>query len=178
MLEASIEKIDHSRRNNSFFFRRPGGHNGFHRQPNQKEHIMETSKLYPVGRALAGLLFIVSGVNKILAFSYVAGWMGSMGLPLAGLLLSAAIALEIGGGLALLTGFQARWASLGLALFLVPVTLIFHAFWSAGAAEFQNQLNHFLKNVAILGAMLVVFDIERQRVQAQAGATILRTRTA
>jgi putative oxidoreductase len=139
---------------------------------------METSKLYPVGRALAGLLFIVSGVNKILAFSYVAGWMGSMGLPLAGLLLSAAIALEIGGGLALLTGFQARWASLGLALFLVPVTLIFHAFWSAGAAEFQNQLNHFLKNVAILGAMLVVFDIERQRVQAQAGATILRTRTA
>jgi putative oxidoreductase len=137
-----------------------------------KEHI------YAVGRALAGSLFIVSGINKILAFSYVAGWMNSMGLPFAGLLLAAAIALEIGGGLALLTGFQARWASLGLALFLVPVTLIFHGFWSAGAAEFQNQLNHFLKNVAILGAMLVIFDIERQRVQAKANAVIFHTRAA
>jgi putative oxidoreductase len=141
---------------------------------------METSKLYPVGRALVGLLFVVSGINKVLAFSYVAGWMTSMGLPLAGLLLAATIALEVGGGLALITGLQARWASLGLALFLVPVTLIFHGFWSAGAAEVQNQLNHFLKNVAILGAMLVIFDMERlnarQRVQAR--ATILRTRAA
>jgi putative oxidoreductase len=139
---------------------------------------METSKLYPAGRALAGLLFVVSGVNKIFAFSYVAGWMNSMGLPLAGLLLAGAIALEVGGGLALITGFQARWASLGLALFLVPVTLVFHGFWSAGAAEFQNQLNHFLKNVAILGAMLVIFDIERQRVQAKVGGALLRTRIA
>lgn len=139
---------------------------------------METTKLYPAGRALAGLLFVVSGLNKILAFSYVAGWMNSMGLPAAGLLLAGAIALEVGGGLALITGFQARWASLGLALFLVPVTLIFHAFWGAGAAEFQNQLNHFLKNVAILGAMLVIFDIERQRVQARTGGAILHTRAA
>jgi putative oxidoreductase len=136
---------------------------------------METSKLYPAGRALVGLLFVVSGINKVFAFSYVAGWMASMGLPLASLLLAGTIALEVGGGLALITGFQARWASLGLALFLVPVTLIFHAFWGAGAAEFQNQLNHFLKNVAILGAMLVIFDIERQRVQSRAGVGILRT---
>jgi putative oxidoreductase len=139
---------------------------------------METTKLYPVGRALTGSLFVVSGINKILGFSYVAGWMGSMGLPFASLLLAATILLEVGGGLALVTGVQARWASLGLALFLVPVTLIFHGFWSAGAAEFQNQLNHFLKNVAILGAMLVIFDIERQRVQARTGAGILRPRTA
>jgi putative oxidoreductase len=145
--------------------------------PFTRRNTMETSKLYPAGRALVGLLFVVSGINKILAFSYVAGWMASMGLPLAGLLLAGAIALEVGGGLALITGFQARWASLGLALFLVPVTLIFHAFWGAGAAEFQNQLNHFLKNVAILGAALVIFDIERQRVQSAAGA-ILRTRAA
>jgi putative oxidoreductase len=139
---------------------------------------METSKLYPAGRALVGLLFVVSGINKILGFSAVAGWMGSMGLPFASLLLAATILLEVGGGLALMTGIQARWASLGLALFLVPVTLIFHGFWSAGAAEFQNQLNHFLKNVAILGAMLTIFDIERQRVQAGAAAAILRNRTA
>jgi len=139
---------------------------------------MDTSKLYPVGRALVGSLFVVSSIGKILGFAGVAGWMASMGLPFASLLLAATIVLEAGGGLALVTGFQARWASLGLALFLVPVTLIFHAFWGAGAAEFQNQLNHFLKNLAILGAMLVIFDIERQRVQAKTGAGILRVRAA
>ena len=138
---------------------------------------MESSKLYPAGRALVGLLFVVSGINKILGFGGVAGYMASKGMPFASLLLVATIAVELGGGLALMTGFQARWASLVLALFLVPVTLIFHAFWSAAPAEFQNQLNNFLKNVAILGAMLVIFDIEGRRVLAGAGAA-LRSRAA
>jgi putative oxidoreductase len=129
---------------------------------------MDTTKLYPVGRALAGVLFIVSGVNKILGFSYVAGWMGSMGLPAASLLLALAILLEVGGGLALVTGIGARYAALALALFIVPTTLIFHGFWSADGAEFQNQLNHFFKNVAILGGMLVLFSAEQGRFAARA----------
>ena len=140
---------------------------------------MDTNKLYPVGRALAGLLFVVSGINKILAFSYVAGWMNSSGIPAAGALLVLTILLEVGGGLALITGIQARLAAAGLALFLIPVTLIFHGFWHADAADFQNQLNHFFKNVAILGGMLVLFGIEQQRYAARAGGVnVLRSRTA
>ncbi|WP_296947841.1 DoxX family protein [uncultured Massilia sp.] len=140
---------------------------------------MDTTKLYPIGRALAGLLFLVSGINKLLAFGYVAGWMNSMGIPAAGLLLVLTILLEVGGGAALVTGIGARYATAALALFLVPVTLIFHGFWHADAAEFQNQLNHFLKNVAILGGMLVLFGIEQQR-HAERGvrATLLRSRAA
>lgn len=141
---------------------------------------MDTNKLYPVGRALAGLLFLVSGINKILGFSYVAGWMSSSGLPAASVLLTLTILLEVGAGLALITGFQARFAAAALALFLVPVTLIFHGFWHADAAELQNQLNHFMKNVAILGGMLIVFGIEQQRYKARssAGAGVLGGRTA
>lgn len=141
---------------------------------------MNTDKLYPIGRALAGLLFVVSGVNKILAFSYVAGWMASSGLPAASVLLVLTILLEVGGGLALITGFQARIAAAALALFLVPVTLTFHGFWHADAAEFQNQLNHFFKNVAILGGMLVLFAAEQQRFVAarKDGGALLRGRTA
>jgi putative oxidoreductase len=37
--------------------------------------------------------------------------MGSLGMPAAGLLLAGAILLEIGGGLALVTGFQAKYAA-------------------------------------------------------------------
>lgn len=50
-----------------------------------------------------------------------------------------------------------------LALFLVPVTAIFHAFSSADAAGFQGQLTHFLKNVAVFGGLLIVYGDERLR---------------
>ena len=77
-----------------------------------------------------------------------------------------------------LRGVQAKYAALALALFTVPVTLIFHGFWHADAAEFQNQLNHFLKNVAIFGALLALFDVERQRETSAARVNVLRSRAA
>jgi putative oxidoreductase len=122
-----------------------------------------SNPFYPVGRALIGVLFAVSGINKIIGFSYVAGWMASSGLPFANVLLAATILLEVGAGLMLITGIQASLAAAALALFLIPTTAIFHAFWSADAANFQGQLTHFLKNVAIFGSMLIVYGAERQR---------------
>ena len=137
---------------------------------------MNTTQLYPIGRALAGVLFVVSGIGKVIGFAGVAAWMNSAGIPAAGVLLVLTILLEIGGGLALVTGIQARLAALALALFLVPVTLVFHGFWHADPAEFQNQLNHFLKNLSILGGMLIIFGIEseRQAVRRGGAATLLR----
>jgi len=114
----------------------------------------------------------------VFGFAGVAAWMNGAGIPAAGLLLALTIVLEIGGGLALLTGYQARAAALALAAFLVPVTLIFHGFWHADAAEFQNQMNHFLKNVAILGAMLTIASVESQRRPALRGAGALNGQSA
>ncbi|MGO4474901.1 DoxX family protein [Massilia sp. 2TAF26] len=140
---------------------------------------METTKLYPAGRALAGILFLVSGIGKVLGFVGVAAWMNGAGIPAAGLLLVLTILLEVGGGLALVTGVHARLAAIALALFLVPVTLVFHGFRHADATEFQNQLNHFLKNLAILGGMLIVIGAEkRRRAAAQANTPLPQGRTA
>ena len=124
--------------------------------------MQNASKLsYPLARAFLGALFLISGINKIIGFGYVAGWMASSGLPLASLLLAITIAIEIGGGLMLITGWKARWSALVLALFLIPVTFVFHAFWSADAASYQNQLTQFLKNLAIMGGMLLVLEREQ-----------------
>lgn len=132
--------------------------------------------LYPAGRAFLGALFFISGINKILGFSYVAGWMASSGLPFASLLLAITIAIEVGGGLMLITGWKARWSALGIALFLIPTTAIFHAFWSADAASYQNQLTQFLKNLAIFGGMLMVIEREQFKVAEERSAPgILRT---
>lgn len=55
-----------------------------------------------------------------------------------------------------------------LALLLLPVSLVFHGFWSADVANYQNQSNHFFKNIAIPGGMLVVFSMESARAQVKA----------
>jgi putative oxidoreductase len=83
--------------------------------------------------------------------------MASKGMPLVPLLLALTIVIELGGGLLLAVGYKARWVALLIFLFLIPVTVIFHPFWGIDAAQVQNQMNHFLKNVAIMGAMLMVF---------------------
>lgn len=131
--------------------------------------------LYPAGRALLGALFFISGINKIIGFAYVAGWMASSGVPAPSLLLAVTIAIEVLGGLMLITGYKARPAAVVIALFLVPVTLVFHAFWSADAANFQNQLTQFLKNVSILGGMLLVIEREQPATATRPVSGALKT---
>lgn len=109
-----------------------------------------------VGRVLLGLIFVVSGFNKIGGFAGTAGYMASQGMPFASALLVGAIAVELGGGLMLLAGWKARWAAAAIALFIVPATLVFHAFWTGDPAQAQNQFIHFMKNVSIIGGMLMV----------------------
>ncbi|SDD84505.1 putative oxidoreductase [Cupriavidus sp. YR651] len=125
------------------------------------------SRTYAVGRALLGSLFLFSGLLKIGSFAAYSSWIASADLPSPDLLLVLTIVVEIGGGLTLISGWGARTGALILALFLVPTTITFHGFWRADPADFLNQLNHILKNVSILGGMLIVVAIESSRMQAR-----------
>jgi putative oxidoreductase len=82
--------------------------------------------------------------------------MAKAGMPMPDLLLAGAIACEIGGGLMVLLGWHACWGALLLIIFTVPATLMFHNFWAVDAAQYQNQFNHFMKNVAILGGLVYI----------------------
>ncbi|HUL41068.1 MAG TPA: DoxX family protein [Burkholderiales bacterium] len=117
----------------------------------------EMTKQYAplIGRILLAAIFVISGFGKIMAFHATAGYMASRGLPIAEVLLVPTIIIELGGGLMLLLGWNARWAALALFLFIIPTTLIFHPFWIADATQMQNKVN-FLKNLAIMGGMLYV----------------------
>ena len=108
------------------------------------------------GRILLALIFVVSGIGKITGFAGTAAYMASKGLPMVQVLLPLAIAAELGGGLLLALGWKTRWAALALFLFLIPTTLIFHQFWGIEPKLAQMQQIHFLKNVAIMGGMLMV----------------------
>lgn len=113
--------------------------------------------LLVVGRILISIIFLTSGYGKITGFSGTAAFMESKGMPLASLLLVGAIAVELLGGLSLLLGIKARWGALALFLFLIPTTLIFHAFWGlADAQEAHQQYLAFMKNLTIMGGLLAV----------------------
>ncbi|MFJ2989233.1 DoxX family protein [Collimonas sp. NPDC087041] len=118
---------------------------------------MQTSpNLYRIGRVLLASLFVISGILKITAFSGVVGYMTSLGVPFAALAVPATIVVELGGGLALMAGWNVRPIAIIVALFTVAATLTAHRFWEADPANVQNQLNNFLKNISIIGALLML----------------------
>ncbi|WP_375429186.1 DoxX family protein [uncultured Sphingomonas sp.] len=102
-----------------------------------------------VGRALMAVLFLMSGISKIAAPGPTLGYIGAMGLPAPQVALGVAILVEIGGGLLLLLGYRTRVVAILLALFTLATAAIFHSDFAD-----QNQMIHFLKNVAIAGGLL------------------------
>lgn len=110
-----------------------------------------------VGRILLAQIFIISGAMKIPGFEGTAGYIAAKGLPMPQVLAALTIMLELGGGLMLAAGFRTRWVAIAFFLWLIPTTFIFHKFWGIEAAQVQNQIINFMKNISIMGAMLLVF---------------------
>lgn len=102
-----------------------------------------------LGRVGLSLIFIISGWGKIAGFAATQGYMESMGVP--GVLLPLVIALELGGGLAILAGFATRWVAIALAGFSLISAAIFHANFAD-----PMQAISFWKNVAIAGGFLLL----------------------
>lgn len=116
----------------------------------------QSDALALLGRVLLGVMFVISGFGKITGFAGTVGYIASKGLPMPEVLAGIAAAIEFLGGIALLVGFKTRWAALAFAVFLVVITPIFHNFWDAPAAQAMGQQINFMKNVSILGGMLLV----------------------
>ena len=100
-----------------------------------------------VARLMASAIFISAGISKLGAgYAGTQGYMAAMGVP--GALLPLVIALELGGGIALLLGFQTRLVAFLLAAFCIISGLIFHS----GADQMQQIM--LMKNFAIAGGLL------------------------
>ena len=108
-------------------------------------------------RVLLALMFVLAGISKLTGLEGTAGYIASKGLPMPSVLALATGLLEVIAGLMLAVGFQTRIAAAALAAFTVVASLLFHNFWAMeGAAAMTNQLM-FMKNLAIVGGLLMVF---------------------
>jgi len=110
-----------------------------------------------IGRILLSTIFLMSALgNKIPNFSAVAGSMAKEGVPAPQLMLVGAIAFLIAGSLSIIMGYKARFGAGLLLVFLVLATYFFHDFWNFTGQEQQEQMIQFMKNLGLMGAMLMV----------------------
>jgi putative oxidoreductase len=126
-----------------------------------------TNSLVPaIGRLLIAALFLLSGLGKIFAPAGTQAYIAAAGLPLPVIAYAIALIAEVGGGLLLLLGYRSRLVALGLAVFTLATALGFHH----NLAD-QNQMIHFMKNLAITGGLLqiVTFGAGGFSLDARAG---------
>jgi len=121
------------------------------------------SLLQFLARILLTPVFLWAGIHKVLDPAQSMTSMGMHGMRWTGIFLAGAIFMETIVVLALLFGFLIRWSAFLLALYLIPVTLIFHLELSDPA-----QLNNFLENLGIMGGlwMLAAFGGGRISIDA------------
>jgi putative oxidoreductase len=120
---------------------------------------MRDASIATLGRILLASLFLMSGVSKLGAPAATMAYIASAGLPFAGVVYALTLVVEIGAGLLLLIGFQARLAAGVLALFAIAAAFLFHNNFAD-----QNQIIHFLKNFAITGGLLQIAAVGAGRL--------------
>jgi putative oxidoreductase len=94
--------------------------------------------------------------------------MAANGMTAIPVFLALAAITELVAGAALLVGFKTRLAAAALFLYLIPVTLVFHDFWTLTGANRQMQMISFLKNLAVMGGLAEVFAFGPGRISLDA----------
>ena len=111
----------------------------------------QTDTFALVGRILIGVLFLTSGIGKLAAPAATQGYIAAVGLPAPVAAYFGSMSVELIGSVLLIAGYQVRVVAAGLAIFTLLAAVFFHHNFAD-----QNQMIHFLKNIAILGGLLQV----------------------
>lgn len=108
------------------------------------------------GRVLLSLIFLMSGVGKIFDLENTKKYMEAKGMTNVAFFLTMAILFEIAGAVLVMVGYKARLGALLLIAFLIPATVIFHDFWAFPDQQPPIEMIMFMKNLSILGGLLIV----------------------
>jgi len=110
-----------------------------------------------LGRVALGLIFVKSGLQKLMALGAFAASLASRGVPQSSVWAVIGATVEFVGGILIVTGLRTREASLLMILFVVVATGISHRFWEFAEAARRAQESQFFKNLSIIGGFLLLF---------------------
>ncbi len=111
-----------------------------------------------IGRILYGGFFLYNGLfNHLLNLDMLTQYAQSKGVPAPQLAVLVSGLMILLGGAMVLLGWKVRAGAVLIALFLIPVSFKMHAFWAvADPTGRMGEMVHFSKNMALLGAALMV----------------------
>ncbi len=115
--------------------------------------------LFLVGRILLGVFFLDNAYNHFKNSGALSGYALSKNVPMPKVAVLGSGALLLIGGVSMILGFYPHVGIAALVLFLVPVTYTMHAFWKEQDQARQMDRIQFMKNMAILGAILMLLSL-------------------
>jgi putative oxidoreductase len=116
---------------------------------------------FVLGRAIFGGYFLYNGINHLVNQKMMSQYAAAKGVSNAEIAVPATGSLLISGGLSVLTGMKPRQGLAAIVAFLIPVSLQMHRFWEIeGQQERMVEMVNFTKNMALVGAALMMMQIE------------------
>ena len=129
-----------------------------------------------LARLFISLIFILSAIEKLINWhdtekaliTALSDWQEHLGsfqlfqdffillVHWSSVLLIVATLFELLGGVMILIAFRERIGATLLILFLIPATLVFHSYWFLEGEVREIQMIMFLKNLAIIGGLIIV----------------------
>jgi putative oxidoreductase len=80
-------------------------------------------------------------------------------VPLASLAIIISIIAELAAATMIIIGYRARLGALILLVWMIPVSIMLHAFWNIEDPMAQQMhMIMFMKNLAMMGAMLLIMS--------------------
>ena len=115
-----------------------------------------------IGRVIVGGFFVMNSFNHFAQLNMMTGYAKSKGVPAPALAVGGSGVLLFLGGLSMLLGYHPTIGAGLLVIFLVGVSFGIHNFWTVQDPQArQGEMVNFLKNMAILGLLLMTVAIPR-----------------
>lgn len=117
--------------------------------------------IYGLGRFIFGGFFLYSGINHLTNTEALAGYAAAKNQADPRTKVQASGALLVASGASMAFGLKPGLGALGVIGFLAAATPQFHDFWTEeDPGQEQNQIIHFSKNLALIGAAIAVLGAE------------------
>jgi uncharacterized membrane protein YphA (DoxX/SURF4 family) len=115
--------------------------------------------IFLVGRLVAGGMYFMAGAQNLLQLDAKAGYAASKGVSNPTFWVVAASVLLLIGGFSIAVGIRPYLGVTAIALFLVPVTVIMHNFWTLTGLQAELEFHSFMGNAGLLGSAFLFVAI-------------------
>jgi putative oxidoreductase len=109
-----------------------------------------------IGRILIGGVYLYAAIGNIRAFSDALGFMTKRGVPQPREVLIAGIAVHLVSSVLVILGLWTALGALGLVVFTVLATWMYHNFWDYSGPDRAAKLRSFTNNLIAIGGLLVL----------------------